>query len=77
MIVSIMSSGAGSVAVSARPALPTTCQTSGNWRSTASRAFRSSAASVTDVLGTLVGISMIVPSLSGGMNSRPSRVEAT
>ena len=41
-IVSTMSSGEGSVGVSARPALPTTCQTSGKVRRIASRAFRSS-----------------------------------
>ena len=41
-MVSIMSIGAGSVGVSARPALPTTMSTSGNRQRTMSRAFRSS-----------------------------------
>ena len=77
MIVSIMSRPAGSVAVSARPALPTTCQTSGKVRKIASRAFMSSAACVTDTRGTVVGISRIDPSSSAGMNSLPRWVEAT
>jgi len=42
-IVSIMSIGAGSVGVSARPALPTTMSTSGKRQNTMSRAIRSPA----------------------------------
>ena len=61
-----MSSGDGSVAVSARPALPTTCQTSGNVRMIASRALRSSVASVMLVRGTDVGISRIEPLVEMG-----------
>ena len=76
MIVSTMSSGDGSVAVSARPAFPTTIKTSGKPRSTASRAFRSSVACFTDIRGSEVGMSRIDPSSRGGMNSLPSRVDA-
>ena len=69
-IVSIMSIGAGSVGVSARPALPTTMSTSGNRQRTMSRAFRSSADCVTDALGTVIGMSITIPSSSGVRNSR-------
>ena len=71
-MVSIMSIGAGSVGVSARPALPTTMSTSGNRQRTMSRAFRSSTDSVTDARGTVIGMSMTIPSSSGVMNSRAS-----
>ncbi len=71
-IVSIMSIGAGSVGVSARPALPTTMSTSGNRQSTMSRAFKSSSDSVTDARGTVIGMSITIPSSSGAMNSRSS-----
>ena len=71
-MVSIMSIGAGSVGDSARPALPTTMSTSGNRQRTMSRAFRSSAASTPEARGTLIGMSMTIPSSSGVMNSRPS-----
>ena len=73
-IVSIMSSGAGSVGVSARPALPTTMSTSGNRQRIMSRAFRSSADCVTEARGTVIGMSITIPSSSGVMNSRPSGV---
>ena len=73
-IVSIMSSGAGSVGVSARPALPTTMSTSGNRQRIMSRAFRSSADWVDDIRGTVIGMSITIPSSSGVMNSRPSGV---
>ena len=72
MIVSTISSGEGSVGVSARPALPTIISTSGNCRSTALRAFRSSATSVTDARGTVTGMSRMLPSSNAGMYSRPS-----
>ena len=39
----------------------------------ASRALRSSAASVTDIRGTLIGMSKMLPSSSGGMYSSPIR----
>ena len=71
-MVSIMSIGAGSVGVSARPALPTTMSTSGKRQRTMSRAFRSSTDSVTDARGTVIGMSMTIPSSSGVMNSRAS-----
>jgi len=60
-IVSIMSIGAGSVGVSARPALPTTMSTSGKRQRTMLRAFMSSTDSVTDARGTVIGISMTMP----------------
>ena len=66
MTVSIISSGEGSVGVSARPALPTTISTSGKRRSMASRALRSSAASATDARGTVTGMSRMLPSSSAG-----------
>ena len=66
-----MSSGAGSVGVSARPALPMTDSISGNWRNRASRALMSSAASVTLARGTVIGMSINVPSFKAGMNSTP------
>ena len=69
--VSTMSSGAGSVGVSARPPCRSTDSTSGKPRSRASRAFRSSAACVTLARGTVTGMSSIVPSSSGGMNATP------
>ena len=77
MTVSIMSSGAASVGVSARPALPTTCQTSGNPRKTSSRTRRSRSASAIEARGTVVGMSIRLCSSRSGMNSRPSFVEAT
>ena len=70
--VSIIEKGAGSVAVSARPALPWTLRTSGNDLSVRSCVCISRAASVTEIPGKVVGMYRIVPSLSGGMNSWPS-----
>ena len=61
-----MSSGAGSVGVSARPDLPITDSTSGKLRMRASRAFRSSAAYVTLSRGTVTGMSSVVPSAGVG-----------
>ena len=72
-IVSIMSSGAGSVGVSARPALPTTMATSGKRQRIMSRAFRSSPDSGADARGTVIGMSITIPSSSGVRNSRPNR----
>jgi Amt family ammonium transporter len=54
--VSIMSRGAGSVGVSARPAFQTTDSTSGNDRNTASRTFRSSATLGAETLGIVTGM---------------------
>ena len=71
-IVSIMSSGAGSVGVSARPSLPVTIATSGNRQRTMSRAFRSSIPWAIDIRGTEIGMSITIPSSSGVRNSRPS-----
>ena len=48
-----------------------TDSTSGNPRSRASRAFRSSAAWVTLARGTVTGMSSVVPSSSIGMNDTP------
>jgi len=69
--VSIISSGAGSVGVSARPALFTADSTSGNCRNSASWIFKSSAACVTLARGTVIGMYIAVCSLSAGMNSTP------
>ena len=73
-MVSIMSSGAGSVGVSARPSLPTTIATSGNRQRTMSRAFRSSTPWAIDMRGIEIGMSITIPSSSGVMNSRPRGV---
>jgi len=73
MMVSNISTGAGSVAVAARPALPKTEATSGKLLMMRSEVCSSSAALVTDMPGTLTGIYMSVPSLRVGMNSEPSR----
>src|SRR5690242_12045380 len=56
MMVSNISIGAGSVAVSARPALPNTDSTSGKDLMMRSWIWISSAALVTDMLGTLTGM---------------------
>src|SRR5579885_3607544 len=71
-VVSIIVNGAGSVDVSARPALPNTLSTSGNVRRILSCTCKSRAASVTDSPGSVVGIYKTEPSYSGGMNSEPS-----
>jgi len=70
-VVSIMESGAGSVEVSARPALPKTRSTSGKEASTRSCVSISSRACVTEIPGSVVGMKRIDPSFSGGMNSVP------
>ena len=71
MKVSTISNGEGSVGVSALPAFPTTLSTSGKPRTRASLAFRSSITWVTLALGTVTGISRVVPSSSAGMNATP------
>ena len=55
-MVSNISSGAGSVAVSARPALPNTDATSGKVLMIRSCVCSSSAALVTDMPGSVVGM---------------------
>ena len=72
MMVSIIDSGAGSVAVSARPTLPNTVSTSGTWRIIRSVCCRISRALVMDRPGSVVGMYRMSPSLSGGMNSEPN-----
>ena len=73
-MVSNISTGAGSVAVAARPALPNTLATSGKLLMTRSDVCSSSAALVTDIPGTLTGMYIKVPSFSVGINSEPSRL---
>ena len=73
MVVSNMSSGAGSVAVLARPALPSTISTSGNDASTLSCQRMVSRACAIEMPGTVVGMNSTEPSCSCGMNSLPSR----
>src|SRR3989338_10779132 len=55
-VVSIIEKGAGSVEVSARPALPNTRSTSGKLLRTRSWVSRSFCASVTEIPGSVVGI---------------------
>jgi hypothetical protein len=55
-VVSIIENGAGSVEVSARPALPKTRSTSGNERSTRSCACSRRVASDTEMPGKVVGM---------------------
>ena len=71
-VVSTIDKGAGSVDVSARPALPKTRRTSGVSFSRASIVRRSVSISVIDTPGRVIGMYRSVPSSSGGMNSRPS-----
>ena len=71
IVVSIISTGAGSVAVSARPSLPATERTSGTWLITLSCHDMMRFTSVSDVLGSSTGMKSREPSLSGGMNSLP------
>ena len=73
MTVSNISSGAGSVAVRARPALPNTDSTSGKPLMIRSCCCSSSDALVTDMPGSDAGMYSSVPSLSVGMNSLPRR----
>jgi hypothetical protein len=71
MIVSIMENGAGSVDVSARPALPSTRSTSGKRIRMRSCTWSRRSASVTEMPGSVVGMNSSAPSSSGGMNSEP------
>lgn len=71
-MVSIIDIGAMSVADSARPTLPRTVCTSGMLAIARSRWTRISLACVALTPGKSEGMSMIDPSLSGGMNSLPS-----
>ena len=69
--VSIMVSGAGSVAVSARPILPNTRSTSGCCLISRSVCCNSSCALPIDRPGSVVGMYIRSPSSSSGMNSVP------
>jgi hypothetical protein len=71
--VSNIDRGAGSVGLSARPALPSTDSTSGTSRSIASCRWSCRRASSTEMPGSVVGMYSTSPSSSGGMNSRPNR----
>jgi hypothetical protein len=71
--VSNMSSGAGSVAVVARPALPITLSTSGNARDDGVLPAHDLCACWIDTPGSVMGMKRMVPSSTGGMNSDPSR----
>ena len=71
-LVSIISSGAGSVGVSARPALPKTCSTSGNCFMILFWTCMMPDMVVMEAPGTAVGMNSSVPSYKGGMNSDPS-----
>ena len=73
MTVSIIENGAGSVEVSARPALPSTRATSGKRIRMRSCTCISCCASATEMPGSVVGMNSSAPSSSGGMNSEPSR----
>ena len=74
---SIMFIGAMSVAVSARPILPSTISTSGIAAMAASRCCRISFACAVPMPGKSEGMSMMLPSFSGGMNSLPSCFQGT
>ena len=71
MVVSIISTGAGSVAVSERPSLPPTDSTSGVCLMTASCHAMMRFTSVSDVLGSSTGMKSKLPSFNVGMNSLP------
>ena len=73
MTDSIMSSCAGSVAVSARPAFPCTEAISGNRMMMRFCRLSARRASSIAMPGNVVGITSREPSSSGGMNSEPSR----
>src|ERR1035438_1742347 len=72
MTVSIIENGAGSVDVSARPALPSTVDTSGNCLMMRSCTCINCCACVTEIPGSVEGIYISEPSSRGGMNSDPS-----
>ncbi|MNH08147.1 hypothetical protein D3C79_675550 [compost metagenome] len=71
MLVSIITRSAGSVALSARPALPNTFCTSGTVRISLSVCCSISLALPTEMLAAVVGMYMMSPSSNGGMNSEP------
>lgn len=73
MVVSNISIGAGSVAVSARPALPNTVATSGTALMSRSVCCSNCAALPADNPGSADGMYSRSPSSSGGMNSPPVR----
>ena len=72
-MVSVMLTGAGSVEVSAREILATTPATSGTARIAAFCFFVMSIACGNEMAGSVIGMNMRSPSLSGGMNSLPIR----
>ena len=72
IVVSNISIGAGSVAVSARPALPKTLCTSGTVLINRSVCCNNSATLPVAMLGSADGMYRRSPSSSGGMNSPPS-----
>src|SRR5664279_3967546 len=72
MTVSIIENGAGSVDVSARPALPKTVDTSGNCLMMRSCTCINCCAWVTPMPGSVEGMYINEPSSRGGMNSEPS-----
>src|SRR6478736_4688851 len=71
MMVSVMFTGAGSMALSALPILPTTLSTSGSCAIILSCQRRISVALVKEMLGSVMGMNSAVSSSSGGMNSEP------
>ena len=73
IVVSTISSGAGSVEVSARPILPNTLCTSGNCLMMRSVCCRTSEALAAEMPGSALGMYSRSPSSSGGMNSLPRR----
>ncbi len=75
-VVSTIDRGAGSVADSTRPILPNTDSTSGKERRMRSWIWSWRLASSIEMLGKVIGMYRMSPSLRGGMNSWPSR-EAT
>ena len=76
MVVSTISTGAGSVAVSARPNFPPTLRTSGVLAITRSCHASTRFTSVRLVVGMNTGMKSRLPSLSGGMNSPPMPANA-
>src|ERR1039457_1365389 len=71
IMVSIMENGAGPVDVSARPALPSTEDTSGNCLMMRSCTCINCCACVTPMPGRVDGMYINEPSSRGGMNSEP------
>src|SRR5450432_4000568 len=70
--VSIIENGAGSVEDSARPALPSTVDTSGNRLMMRSCTCINCCACVTEMPGSVEGMYINEPSSRGGMNSEPN-----